>query len=445
MSLEVPLSLLAKPTSLTGESRKATLSTYSYRKLLGTSRSFLSRSPFNSGILLAMFLLTLPFYPSFPSQALESRARPASTFASIPFPEFRIEATLPSTVLADGTTLAKTTIIVNPIGGFTGTVTLSTLPLPADLACTPISPTTIPNSSGQATLSCSSNVAENYSLIILGVSGEIRHNATAIFTFMASTSPDFKIVAVNLVSLTSDTTATSNVTVTPQGGFDSEVNLTATVYPSTGLSVFLIPQRLGLGSGTATAWFNASAPGDYTVTISGMSKSLSHTITLVVSVTLVGPPDFEISVSSGSINLEAGHPSMTRIIVSPSTGFTSAVTLVVETPVAISCNLSPTSIQSAGTSTLTCNSMTAGEYTVTIKATSGTSLHTATVNLHVADISPGAPAPARILGLATAIFYGIIAGIIAVVFAGTVLVLRLRGCLFRRAYGEGYFFQVHIF
>jgi hypothetical protein len=262
---------------------------------------------------------------------------------------------------------------------------------------------------------------------------------------MASTSPDFKIAAVISVSLTSDTTATSNVTVTPKGGFDSEVNLTATVYPPTGLSVFLIPQRLVLGSGTATALFSASAPGDYTVTISGMSKSLSHTITLVVSVTLVGPPDFEISVSSGSINLEAGHPSMTRIMVSPSNGFASAVTLVVEAPVGISCNLSPTSIQSAGTSTLTCNSTTAGEYTVTIKATGGTSLHSATVNLHVADISPAAPAPSRILGLAPAILYGIIAGIIAVVFAGTVLVLRLRACFSRRAYGEGYFFQVHIF
>jgi hypothetical protein len=89
--------------------------------------------------------------------------------------------------------------------------------------------------------------------------------------------------------------------------------------------------------------------------------------------------------------------------------------------------------------------MIAGEYTVTIKATGGTSLHTATVNLHVADVSPAAPAPSRILGLAPAIFYGIIVGMIAVVFAGTVLVLRLRGYLLRRAYGEGYFFQVHIF
>jgi hypothetical protein len=324
-------------------------------------------------------------------------------------------------------------------------VALSDLPLPVDLSCTAIDPATIPYSSGEATVSCRSSVPRAYDVTIIGASGGIRHNATATFTFAASPFPDFTIAALGSLNLISETTTTANVTVTPQGGFDSEVNLTATVYPSTGLSVSLIPQRLVLGSGTATASFNASVPGDYTVTITGTSKSLWHTTTVIILVTLAGMPDFGISASPISINLEAGDPSMTRIIVTPSNGFTGAVTLVVTAPAAISCSLSPTSIQSTGTSTLTCNSMTAGEYTVTIKATSGTSLHTATVNLHVADISPAAPAPSRILGLAPAIFYGIIVGIIAVVFAGTVLVLRLRGCLLRRAYGEGYFFQVHIF
>jgi len=229
----------------------------------------------------------------------------------------------------------------------------------------------------------------------------------------------------------SATTTTSNVTVNPQGGFDTGVNLTSTVYPNTGLSVSLIPQRLVLGWGTATASFSASAPGDYTVTITGVSKSLSHTITILVAVTLAGPPDFEISAGSGSINIEAGNPGMTRIIVTPTSGFTGAVTLAVAAPAGISCNLSPTSIQSSGTSTLTCNSGRPGEYTITITATGGTSTHTATINVHVATLSPAAPAPSTILGLAPATLYVIIAGIIAVVAAGAVLFLRLRGSLAR--------------
>ncbi len=392
------------------------MSTHQCPKIFGAFKYYLSPSPLNSWILFAIFLLILPVYPSFPSQAPELQATPASTFGSNPVPDFRIEATLPSIVLADGTTPAISTIIVNPIAGFTGIVTLSTLPLPADLTCAPISPGTIRNGSGQATLSCNSNVARAYSVTIFGTAEGIGHNATATFTFRTLPGPDFAIAAVDLVSLAADTTATSNVTVTPQGGFDSAVNLTGTVYPSNGLSVSLVS-------------FTASSPGDYTVTITGISKLLSHTTTIIVAVTLAGPPDFEISASSGFINIEAGNQGVTRIIVTPSSGFTGAITLAVAAPAGISCSLSPTSIQSSGTITLTCNSGRPGEYTITIKATDGTSTHTATVNVHVATLSPAAPAPSTILGLAPAFFYVIIAGIIAVVVAGAVLFLRLRGSL----------------
>jgi len=234
------------------------LSTHPCPKLFGAFKYYLSPSPFNGWILFAIFLLVLPIYPSFPSQALELQATRASTFGSISVPDFRIEATLPSIVLADGNTPAISTIIVNPVAGFTGIVTLSTLPLLADLTCAPISPGTIRNGSGRATLSCNSNVARACSVTILGTAEGIGHNATATFTFTTLPGPDFTIAAVDLVSLSADTTATSNVTVTPQGGFDSAVNLTGTVYPSNGLSVSIVPQRLVLGSGTSTASFTAS-------------------------------------------------------------------------------------------------------------------------------------------------------------------------------------------
>lgn len=152
---------------------------------------------------------------------------------------------------------------------------------------------------------------------------------------------------------------------------------------------------------------------------------------MVVRVTLAGLPDFEVSASPSSINLEAGSPSMTRIIVTPSNGFEGVVELAVAEPAGISCGLRPLSIQSSGTSTLTCYGITVGKYTITIKATGGTSLHTITVILHVAALSPAAPTPTPILGLAPAIFYGIMAGIAAVAVGGAVLALRLRGSLAR--------------
>ncbi len=264
--------------------------TYPSRKLLQGSRASLNSSQSRNEILLLVLVITLTFHPILAPQGTESHSKPSWTFDSIPVQDFRVGATLPNTVPADGTTPATSTIFVSPMKGFNGTVALSDLPLPTGLFCTAIVPATIPNGSGTATISCVSRVAGTYRVAIIGASGEIRHDATATFTFAAFTFPDFTIAATSLVNMISATIATSNVTVIPQGGYDSEVNLTAIVYPSTGLSVFLTPQRLILGSGTATASFNASVPGDYNVTITGMSKSLSHTVTMVVRVTLAGMP-----------------------------------------------------------------------------------------------------------------------------------------------------------
>jgi uncharacterized membrane protein len=294
-------------------------------------------------------------------------------------------------------------------------------------------------------VSCSSSVAGTYNVTIVGTSDGIRHSATATLRFAISPPPEFTISAITPLSFAASSTATSSVTVSSLGGFDRQVNLTATVYPSIGLSVSINPQSFVRGWGTSAATFSSSTPGDYTVTITGTSESLSHTTKIIVAVTLAGPPDFAISANSNSLNIEAGNPGTTRITITTYNGFTGSIGLAVSAPAGVSCDLSPTSIQSAGTTTLTCNSSTAGEYTITIKATAETGLHTTAVNVHVTAVSPAAPAPSKILGLAPVIFYGIIAGIIAVVVAGTALVLRLRGALTRRAYGEGYFFQVHIF
>jgi len=202
------------------------------------------------------------------------------------------------------------------------------------------------------------------------------------------------------------------------------VNLTSTVYPSIGLSVFVNPQSFVHGSGTSTATFSSSTPGDYTVTITGTSESVSHTTTIVVAVTLAGPPDFGISTSSNFLNIEAGHAGTTRITTTPYNGFTGSIAPTVSAPAGVSCDLSTTSIQSSGESTLTCSSRIAGDYTVTIGATGGAGPHTTTVDLHVAAVLSAAPSTSTIRGLNSAFFYVIIGVIIMVIVAGALLVLR---------------------
>jgi len=273
-------------------------------------------------------------------------------------------------------------------------------------------------------VSCSSSVAGTYNVTIVGTSDAIRHSATATFRFASFPPPEFMISAITPLSFAASSTATSTVTVSSLGGFDRRVDLTSTVYPSVGLTLSVNPQSFVHGSGTSTATFSSSTPGDYTVTITGTSESLSRTTTIIVAVTLAGPPDFAISASSNSLNVEAGNLGTTRITITPYNGFTGSIALAVSAPGAVSCDLSNSSIQSSGESTLTCTSHIAGDYTVTIGATGGAGPHTTTIDLHIAAVSPAAPAPLTIRGPTSAFFYGIIGVIIAVVLAGAFLALR---------------------
>ena len=322
-------------------------------------------------------------------------------------------------------------IIIGSVNGFAGTVSLTDVAT-AGLTCDEITPNNV-ISSGMATILCNASIAGTYLLTVTGTSGPLTHSITATFKFTSMVSPDFTISATTPISFFSGSVATSSVTVTAENGFYSLVTLTANVSPHTGLSVSLNPTTFVYGSGISTASFSSSTSGSYLVTITGTYGSMIRTATLEVTVTpqRTSTPDVTLTPNVASLSFDSGTSGSATITVAPQSGFTGAIALAVATPAGISCILSPTSIQSSGTSILTCNSSTAGDYTVTILAAGGASSHTTTVNVHVAAVSPAASSPWTILGLAPATFFGIVVGIIALVVAGTVLVLRPRGSLAR--------------
>lgn len=326
-------------------------------------------------------------------------------------------AALPATAPADGSTAAMSTIVVNPLNGFSDSVSLSDSPLPSGLNCQPINPSTI-TGSGTSSLSCISTTAGSYPITITGTSGSLTETATATFTFTAP--PDFSLDATPSASFASGSTGTSTVTISGQNGFDNYVTLSAQVSPTSGLTISFNPTSLYPGESTAT--FSSSTAGSYTVTIKGTSGSTEHTT--IVDVTVTGTPDVSLAARTTSLSFNSGASATDMITIAPQNGFTGTVTLAVTSPTGVSCSLDPTSVPSSGTSTLTCNSSRAGDYPVTITATGGASPHTTTVNVHVAAVSPTAPAPSTILGLDPAVFYGIIGAVVLVVVAGTVLVLR---------------------
>jgi len=214
--------------------------------------------------------------------------------------------------------------------------------------------------------------------------------STTAFTFAGSTSPDFRITASGPASFTSGSTSTSQVVVTPENEFYSEVVLTTIISPNVGLSVSVSPSNLVYGSGISTATFSSSTPGHYSVAITGASGSLSHTTSVAVTVTAVNTPDFTISASSSSINTQPFISEATIITITPNNGFTGNVTLSASvSPSGPIVTLSSSNIPGGtGTSSLRVyvgSNILAGTYTVTVQATSENLAHSKSIIVTVTD------------------------------------------------------------
>jgi uncharacterized membrane protein len=332
-----------------------------------------------------------------------------STTAAFNFVDFTIGASSPAAL--DAGSSASSTITINPLNGFTGTVTLTDT-APAGLTCQAITPNSVVNS-GTATISCKATPAGTYVLTVIGTSGTLAHSTTATFNF-----EDFAVTASTPSTVGAGNYVTSTITITPQNGFAGTVTFTDT--PASGLSCQAITPATITGAGTASVSCEASTATSYTLTIDATSGSLTHSVTATFT---YATPDFTVITSVSSLSFNSGTSGTATITVAPEYGFSGTITLAVTSPSGVSCSLSSTTIQSSGTSTLTCTGSVAGAYTVTITSTAGTIVNTTNLTVHVAAVSPAAPA-ATILGLAPVIFYIIIAVIIVAVIAGATLLLR---------------------
>src|SRR5207249_5437038 len=92
-------------------------------------------------------------------------------------------------------------------------------------------------------------------------------------------------------------------------------------------------------------------------------------------------PDFSISPIT-SITFETGSSGSATITITGQNGFSSTVTLAVQTPVGLTCTLDHYTIQGSGSATLTCKGQP-GTYSVTINASSGYSTHPSQTNVTV--------------------------------------------------------------
>ncbi|EEG07936.1 S8 family serine peptidase [Pseudogulbenkiania ferrooxidans] len=200
-------------------------------------------------------------------------------------------------------------------------------------------------------------------------------------------TPDFTLAASPLSqSVVSGSSVGYDVTVTPSGGFSSNVALSLSNLPA-GASASFNPASLA-GSGTArlTVSTSSSTPsGSYPLNISGSGGGLTRNATVTLA---VNPPgDFALSVAPGSQTIKRGGSGSYTITLTTSSGFSGSVAFSASgLPKEVSTSFSPGTLNTAGTSLLTVNvgsRAKRGSYTFSINGNSGSLSRSVTAGLKV--------------------------------------------------------------
>jgi polygalacturonase len=306
-------------------------------------------------------------------------------------PDFTIAAAPSSQTVTQGSGTSYTATI-SALSGFTGAVTLSVSGLPSG-ATGSFNPTSV-TGSGNSTLSvstASTTPAGTYTLTVTGTSGSLAHSTTATLVVSTTPAPDFTIAATpssQTVTVGNGTTYTT--TIGALNGFASTVSLSVSGLPSGATASFNPTSVAGSGASTiSVSTGSTTAAGTYTLTVTGTSGSLTHstTVTLVVNAAATG--DFTIVATPSSQTVTEGGTSSTSYTTSitAANGFTGTVSFSVSgLPSGVTGSFNPTSVAGSGKSTLSVSASSQGKvgtYTLTIKGTSGSLIHSTTVTLVV--------------------------------------------------------------
>jgi hypothetical protein len=294
------------------------------------------------------------------------------TVTVLAFPDFTITISQPSPLNAGQ--FSKPTITMTALNGFNRTVTLTDNP-PTGLACSTITPGSL-TGSGTATVSCSAAIAGNYTMTVTGTNGALSHSATVIITVQ-----DYAISAnLTRVKLNAGSTGSSSITVIPLNHFSGNVTLSASA--TTGLNPTINPTSILFGSGTATLTFMSTMVGNYTITVASSSGTLTHTSTVIVQTV-----DFTLNANSTTITVLASATVGSTVMVDGLNGFSGTVSLILSSSTALAASITPASLTGSGSSTLLVSAYTSGNYSITIKATSGSLSHLMGVVVRVLDYS----------------------------------------------------------
>ena len=309
--------------------------------------------------------------------------------ATVTTPDFSLSAS-PNSVSFVVNDSATSTVTLQSLYGFTGTVDLTTSSAPIGVvtACSPSS--LVGNASATCTLNSTS--IGSYSVTITGTSGSLTHAISIDVSVTPVPVPDFSLLAdPTSLSFVAGQSATSTIQLQSTGGFNGPVDLSAESSPS-GLSTSCTPSTLQ-GSDTSTCTIDGSVPGTFAVIVTGMNGSLVHNATIAVTVEPQLQPDFSLYADPDSVSFLAGESTTAIVGIVSSGGFADPVDLTaVSVPGGITATCSPSTIAGSETSTCTLSGTAAGRYTVDVSGTAGQGSPVRIVSIAV-EVRAGEPMP----------------------------------------------------
>ena len=208
------------------------------------------------------------------------------TVTAAPVPDFTISGSPGSVTVGLGNS-GTSTIGVAVSGGFSSAVGLSATGQPAGVTVSfnPASIAAPGSGSSTMTMTVGSTTAPGtYPITVTGSGGGIMHSTAVTLTVTASTSADFSLsVSPTSVTTTRGHHGTATITITPSNGFTGKVTLSASGQGS-GVTLGINPNpATGVSALTLAADATATL-GTTTITIKGVSGSISHTTTISLTV-----------------------------------------------------------------------------------------------------------------------------------------------------------------
>jgi hypothetical protein len=297
----------------------------------------------------------------------------------------------PSTVTAAPNNSATATVTLTALNGFSSDVTLSASGLPTGVTAS-FASSTITGGNGSTTLTVnvgSNAVGGTYTFTVTGTGGGVTHSTVEtvvvnapIPDFSVSLSPD------NFQNVAPGQSAIFTVTVAPQGGFSSNVNVALTGTLPPGATSSISPTTITGANGTSTIRINippGATANVYSLTLTLSSGGITKSTSLTVGVNTSGG-DF-----TGTFTTSQTSPSTSTGLVEyvfniqGVNGYTAPVNIAMSGFPAGAVNDGPITVTpgSAGGIHVNLTNVVPGTYPILVTFTGTGIVHKATVQLVV--------------------------------------------------------------